>query len=109
MTENQKIRKLVKEYKGLLKATNMDVAESVKGQWFFSRYDKRNDFYELLIRFETAMELAEIILGELSTDIFTSIDAAPEESPKPYNYANDLDMEATYKPYIERLIAYMNE
>lgn len=109
MTEKEKIKKLLKEHKSLLKVTNMDVAESMKGQWFFIRYDKENDFFEALVRFETAKELAEILAGELSTDILATIDAAPEEPPKPYNFANNLEMEACYKPYIERLIAYMNE
>ena len=109
MKEKEKIKKLLKEYKPLLKVTNMDVAESIKGQWFFGRYDKENDFYEVLVRFETAKELAEIIVGELATDMLVTIDSVQEESPKPYNLANDMVMEVSYKPYIERLIAYLNE
>lgn len=107
MTEKQKIRKLVKEYKALLKATDMDVAESVKGQWFFSRYDKENDCYEVLVRFQTARELAEIILGELATDIFLTIECEPEENPLIPNFADDLQMNACYQPQIERLIKYL--
>ena len=109
MNENEKIKKLLEEHKALLEVTDMDVAESVKGQWFFSRYNKENDFYEVLIRFETAKELAEIIAGELAMDLLATVDSAPEEPPKPYNFANDLEMEVCYKPHIERLMEYLNK
>lgn len=108
MTENEKIKKLIEEHKALFEATDMDVAESMKGQWFFSRYNEETDYYEALVRFQTAKELAEIIAGELSTDLLAAVDSAPEEPPKPYNFANYLDMEASYKPQIERLLEYMN-
>lgn len=108
MNENEKIKKLLEEHKALFEVTDMDVAESMKGQWFFSRYNKEIDFYEVLVRFTTAKELAEIIAGELATDLLATVDSAPEETPKPYNFADDLEMEACYKPHIERLIAYLN-
>lgn len=109
MNENEKIKKLLKEYKALFDVTDMDVAESQKGQWFFSRYNKEHDYFDALIRFKTAKELAEIMLGELATDILTSIDCEPEGIPEFDNFADDLEMKACYQPYIERLIAYMNE
>lgn len=109
MGEREKIKKLLKEYKALLDVTDMDVAESQKGQWFFSRYNKENDYFDALVRFETAKELAEIILGELAMDIFVTIDAEPEETPEFHNFANDIDMKACYQPHIERLIAYLGK
>ena len=109
MDESKKIKKLLEEYKALIEVTDMDVAESMKGQWFFSRYNKENDYYDALIRFETAKELAEIILGELAIDIFITIDCEPEEMPKVRNFADDLEMEACYQPYIERLIEYLGK
>lgn len=109
MTERQKIKKLIKEYKGIFKVTDMDVAESIKGEWFFSRHDREYDIYDVLIRFKTARELAEIILGELATDIFITIDCEPEEQPKMHNFADDLNMKACYQPYIDRLLKYLNE
>ena len=108
MNENEKIKMLLEEHKALFEVTDMDVAESMKGQWFFSRYNKEMDYYEVLVRFTTAKELAEIIAGELAIDLFATVDSAPEEAPKPYNFANDLEMEACYKPQIERLIEYLN-
>lgn len=109
MSEYEKIKKLITEHKALFDVTDMDVAESIKGQWFFSRYNKEMDYYEALVRFETAEELAEIMVGELSTDIFVSIDSAPEDPPERRNLANDLDMESTYLPHVERLIEYLNK
>ena len=107
MSEKQKIRMLVKEHKALLKATDMDVAESMKGQWFFSRYNKEYDYYDCLIRFETAKELAEIILGELASDIFVTIDCESEDKPEFPNFADALEMKACYQPHIERLMEYL--
>ena len=59
MTEKEKIVNLIETHKAILEATDMDVAESMKGQWFFSRYNKEFDYYDTLVRFETAKELAE--------------------------------------------------
>ena len=109
MNENEKIKKLVEEYKGLFEVTDMDVAESMKGQWFFSRYDKENDYYDVFVRFETAKELAEIILGELAMDIFVTIDCEPEDVPKFHNFADDVEMKACYQPHIERLMEYLGK
>lgn len=109
MKEKEKIQKILEEYKELFEVTDMDVAESIKGQWFFSRYDKEHDYYDVLARFETAKELAEIILGELATDIFITIDCEPEAVPTFNNFADDLEMKACYRPHIDRLIKYLAE
>ena len=109
MEESKKIKKLLEEYKALIEITDMDVAESMKGQWFFTRYNKEYDYFDVLTRFETAKDLAEIILGELATDILLTIDCEPEEAPKFKNFANDLEMKETYEPYIERLMEYLGK
>lgn len=109
MNEREKIKKLLEEYKALFDVTDMDVAESQKGQWFFSRYNKENDYFDALVRFETAKELAEIILGELAMDIFVTIDCEPEEIPEFHNFADDVEMKVCYQPHIERLIAYLGK
>lgn len=107
MTENEKIKKILEEYKALFEITDMDVAESIKGQWYFSRYNKEDEYYDCFVRFETAKELAEIMLGELAMDIFTTIDCEPEEKPVIGNFADDVEMKASYQPHIERLIKYL--
>ena len=109
MTENEKIKKLLKEHKAIFDVTDMDVAESQKGRWLFSRYNDEFGYYDSLIRFETAKELAEIMLGELAMDIFTSIDSEPEEKPDFPDFADDIEMKDSYQPHIERLIAYLGK
>ena len=109
MNEKEKIKKILEEYQSLFEVTDMDVAESMKGQWLFSRYNKEHDYYDVLVRFETAKELAEIILGELATDIFITIDCEPEPIPKFDNFADDVEMKACYRPHIERLIKYLED
>ncbi|MBQ2901004.1 MAG: hypothetical protein IJE49_04095 [Agathobacter sp.] len=109
MTEKQKIKKILKEFRAIFRVTDMDVAESLKGEWFFSRYNKENHYYDVFTRFETAEELAEILLGELASDIYTTIDCAPEEAPSFYNFANDVEMKACYQPHIERLLEYLGK
>lgn len=107
MSENEKIKKLLEEYKALFEVTDMDVAESVKGKWYFSRFNEEEDYYDSFIRFETAKELAEIILGELAMDIFATIDSEPETRTSFDNFADDVEMKACYQPHIDRLIEYL--
>ena len=108
MTEKQKIKNLIKEHKAILEVTDMDVAESTKGHWLFIRYDKEHRLYDALSPFETAEELAEMIVGELAVDIFSTIDCMPEEQPEFKNFADDVHMVETYKPHIKRLLEYLD-
>jgi len=107
MNEYDKIKKLLEEHRELFEVTDMDVAQSLKGQWYFSRFNKEDGYYDCFVRFETAKELAEIMLGELAMDIFATIDCEPEEKPVIGNFADDVDMKACYQPHIDRLIKYI--
>lgn len=109
MTEKQKIKKILTEYKALFEVTDMDVAESMKGQWYFSRHNKENDYYDVFARFETAEELAELMLGEIAADILTTIDCVPEDKPTFVNFADDVEMKAFYQPQIDRLMEYLGK
>ena len=109
MKEKEKIKQVLKENKALIKSTDIDVAESLKGQWFFMRYNPEMDYYDVITRFETAEELIEILLGELSMDLYSSVDSTSEDGQDYKNLADDVDLKAEYKPYIERLIKYMNK
>ena len=108
MNETQKIRMLIEEQEAIFKATDFDVAESTKGHWLFLRHNKENGYYDVLAPFETAKELAEIMVGELALDIFTTIDCEPEEKPVVENFADDIQMVDFYKPHIKRLLEYLN-
>ena len=107
MNEKQKIEKILEDYKALFEVTDFDVAESLKGQWYFSRYNKEFNYYDTFVRFETAKELAEILLGELAMDIFAAIDCKSEESPSFDSFADDVEMRACYQPHIDRLMEYL--
>lgn len=108
MTEKERIEKMVNDYKALFEVTDFDVAHSLKGEWFINRYNDEFDYYDTFVRFETAKELAEILLGELAIDIFTSIDADTEDIPTFKGFASDVEMKACYQPYIERLLKYLD-
>lgn len=106
MKESDKIKKILKEHKKLFEMTDMDVAESMKGQWFFSRYNKKDNYYDVFVRFKTAKELADIMLNELAIDILATIDCEPEDNPVLDNFADDVEMKASYQSHIERLLEY---
>ena len=108
MKENEKIRLLIKEHEAIFKATDFDVAESTKGHWMFFRYNEENGYYDTLAPFTTAKELAEIIVGEMALDVFSTIDCEPEYQPDIKNFIDDVDMVDSYKPHIKRLMEYLN-
>ena len=108
MNETQKIRKLIKEHEAIFQITDFDVAESTKGHWIFCRYNPVNKYYDVIAPFETAEELATLMVGELALDIFTSIDCEPEEQPVFENFADHVEMADSYKPHIKRLMEYLN-
>lgn len=107
ISENEKIKKILDKHKNLFDATDMDVAQSMKGQWYFSRYNEEYDYYDCFVRFKTAKELAEIILGELALDILVTIDCEPEGITSFGNFADDIEMKACYQPHIDCLIEYL--
>ncbi len=109
MTEKEIINKLIEEHKALFEATDMDVAMSMKGRWYFSRYNEEFDYYDAIASFKTAKELATILLGEIALDIFTTIDGEMEEPIEYKNLADELVDAESYKPHIERLIEYLKE
>lgn len=78
MGNKEKIRKILKEYKPLLKRTNMDVCESVKGRWYFMQYDEEFEEYESIREFETAEELIDIFTRELALCMNLEIGNEPE-------------------------------
>lgn len=107
--ETQKIEKIITEYKKLFDATDMDVARSMKGEWYFARYNKEYDYYDCFVHFQTAKELVEIILGELALDLLLTIESEPNEIPPFHNFADQVEMQTSYRPFVERLIKAWNQ
>ena len=106
MQERERIIRILEENKALLEATNMDVSESLKGYWFFTRYNPEHDYFDAVVSFKTADELAKILLGEIALDIFTTIDGGLEELLQYRNLADDIEEAEFYKPHVERLMKY---
>jgi len=106
MTEREKIENIIKEYQSLFMATDMDVCHSIKDVWYFTRYNKQYNYYDCLVRFETAEELVQIILGELALDMNCTIGNNPE-APRYSNgnFADDVQTKVNYQEYIERLLS----
>lgn len=109
MTEKEKILKLLENHKDLFKATDMDVFESVKGQWFFTRYNSEFDYFDAIATFKTAEELARIILGEISADLFVTIDGCSEDTFEYTNLVDDVIEADDYQENIDRLLEYLSK
>ena len=107
MNEREKIIKLLEKYQAIFDTTDMDVAESRKGHWLFLRFNDENGYFDAVAHFETAEELAEIMLGELAMDIMATIDGRETELPAYENVADDLVTLEDYEPHITRLLEYL--
>lgn len=104
MTEKEKIEIIIKEYKSFFEATDMDVCQSIKGKWYFSKKDSKDNFYECFREFKTAEELIEMILGELALDMACAIEKEVDTADYDHdNLADLLDMRFDYKKVIEEL------
>ena len=109
MSEREKIIELIKSHQAVFDSTDMDIVESPKGHWLFTRYNESYGYYDAIVHFETAKELAEILLGELAIDIFVDIDREEEAEEGYINYADDVSSSNSYKPNIERLLEYLGK
>lgn len=81
MSENKKIETLIKEYKGVLKSTDMDICKSVKGRWYFFRYNEEYEYYDCFREFTSAEELMHLIHTELNLEMHDTLEmetALPE-------------------------------
>lgn len=104
MDNRRAIRELIKKYKSVLKNTDMDICESVKGRWYFMRYDKEYDVYDKFLEFDTAEELIKILTGELAVDMTLAIGEEPEFPEYSHSdLADDLDFEFDYRKAIAAL------
>ena len=104
MENKNTIKELIKKYKVILKNSDMDICESVKGRWYFMRYDKEYDVYDKFLEFETAEELIEILTGELAVDMTLTIGNEPEiPEYSQSDLADELDFGYDYRKAIEAL------
>lgn len=83
MEEDKLIQRFVEANREFLAANKLDVAHSmVEGKWFVYSFDEQYDYYDYFHEFQTAEEMIDIILQEMSFHLRYSIDRfeeVPEE------------------------------
>ena len=69
MTEREKVQMVIDKYRELFDGEDgMDVAISVKGEFFFYTFSQEYDYYEHFVKFHTAEELEKLIIGNMVND-----------------------------------------
>lgn len=69
MLEREKVQAVIEKYRELFEGEDgMDVAISVKGEFFFYSFSREYDYYEHFVKFHTAEELERLIIGNMVND-----------------------------------------
>ena len=69
MSERDKIEQVIEKYRDLFDGEDgMDVAISVKGEFFFYTFSREYDYYDHFVKFNTAEELEKLIIGNVVDD-----------------------------------------
>ena len=108
LTEDEKIEKLIRVYRPFLDMTDMDICHSLKGKWYFFRYSERTGNYEVFTQFETAAELIEIVVGELSMDAMFLVEE--DFDIKPYlhcDLVNFMNQPIKYEDAVKELYKHL--
>lgn len=105
MSEDEKIKELIKKYKGYFENSNADVCHTYKGKWFFFRFELKYKNFECFIQFDTAEQLKNIVLGEIVNDINLLIEVAADTIAHEYDYEdiNDVASSCDYKGNVNKL------
>lgn len=88
MNEEQKIEKLLNEYKDFFETSTADISKSAKGRKFFFYTDSKCGDLYCLAEFTTADELEQIILHEMADKINMTFENIVEEINYEMNYTN---------------------
>ncbi len=86
MNEEQKIEKILEEYKNFFETTTADVAKSAKGRRFFFLVDRICADLYCLAEFTTADELEQIILHEMADQINMKLQNVMDDMNHEINY-----------------------
>lgn len=78
LTEDEKIREVIKEHEGFFQSTISDVAQTEKGVWIFFEYDAEHGYYNSFFQFTTAGELEQIIAEVLADEMNILIETTAE-------------------------------
>lgn len=88
MNEEQKIDKIMNEYKDFFHTSTADITKSAKGRRFFFYSDSKSGDLYCLSEFTTADELEQIILHEMADKINMTLENVVEEINYELNYIN---------------------
>lgn len=108
MTENEKIEQIIQKYDSYFQNSNADVGHTSKNMWFFYDYDEAHDYYNSFIRFHSAEELEQIIIGMIADDLNLLIEIAAENTHYALRDININDaVEKNYEDCIPKLLENM--
>lgn len=111
MSEDKKIEELIKKYKEYFDNSNADVCKTIKGVWFFYRYDTKTDYFECFYRFNTADELKRIIESEIFYDMSYAIESTADNivsNMKSYDI-NNCGSDWNYREHMDILISNLED
>jgi len=80
MTEREKVEAVIEKYKDMFAGEDgMDVAVSVKGDFFFYTFSQEYNYYDHFVKFKTAEELEKLIIGNLANDVNCILEPLADE------------------------------
>lgn len=80
MSEKEKVLQVVENYKEFFDGNDgIDVAISVKGEFFFYSFNEKYNYYDHFIQFHTAEQLERIIIGNMVNDANCIIEPLADE------------------------------
>lgn len=76
MTKNSnEIKEFITKHHDFLAANNIDVAHStIKDEWFVYQFQETYGYYEYFIKFTTVTQLVDIILDEMTFELYSAIE-----------------------------------
>ena len=95
--DNEEIKEFITEYRDFFVANNIDVARStINDEWFIYQPHDDYDYYEYFIQFSIVTELVDIILDEMTFELYSAI--KKEIAPPDYDDDTILSIIRNYSP-----------
>ena len=102
MSEDEKIKMIVRKYQEYLKNNDVDVAQSEKGVWFFFVYDPTAESYYRFFRFKTAHELEQGIIETVADELSSLLEVSVESS---FHNMDNIDLKERYDGSCNKALA----
>lgn len=78
MSEEERIKAVIRKYYGYLEGSDADIAQTVKGVWFFLLHDPEAESYYRFFCFRTADELERGIMEVVADELGCLLEVAVE-------------------------------